>query len=520
MKQKSTLMLSALMAMSLAATACGGNNNNGAAGSSAPASGSAPASSPAASSSGDSSSNAPSSLKPYHLVMIFPGSTPKDLDAVNAEMSKYLTDKINATIELRPIDWGAWNDKTNLLFASKEQLDVMWTSSWMGLGQQVAKGQIIPLDDLIDSDGQGIKAIIDPDVVEGGKIDGKVYGAVTNKEFASNRGIVMRKDLVDKYNIDVSQLKTLADFGPVLEKIKQSEPGMTPLQAEGGNSPLTQLLQVDGLGDGPGAIMRSAHDLKVVNAIGTPEYMELAKLMRQWFEAGYINKDAPTRSDGVANAVKAGKAFSYAVAMKPGIELQESRNTGTPMVAVPLTEPFMTTGDTTSSMLAIPTTSGDPQRAMMFINLLFTDPYLINLLNWGIEGKHFVKAADGTIDYPAGVDAATTGYNLNASWMFGNQMNTYLWKGEASDLWDQYKQFNESAERSPALGFVFNPDPVKNEITAVNNASQQFAGVVATGALDPEKTIPQYVKKMEAAGVNKIIAEKQRQLDEWAKTKK
>lgn len=516
--KKSALLLSAATALTLAVTACSSGGSGGGSNAS-PSSGDSASSAPASSSAASSSSEA-SSLKPYHLVMIFPGSTPKDLDAVNKKMSEYLTDKINATIELRPIDWGAWNDKTNLLFASKEQLDVMWTSSWMGLGQQVAKGQIMPLDELLASYGQGIKAILDPDVVEGGKIDGKVYGAVTNKEFASNRGIVMRKDLVDKYNIDVSQLKTLADFGPVFEKIKQGEPGMTAIQAEGGNSPLTQLLQTDGLGDGPGAIMRSSHDLKVVNAIGTPEYMELAKLMRQWFVAGYINQDAPTRSDGVANAVKAGKAFSYAVSMKPGIELQESRNTGMPMVAVPLTEPFMTTGDTTSSMLAIPTTSGDPERAMMFINLLFTDPYLINLLNWGIEGQHFVKAADGTIDYPAGVDAATTGYNLNASWMFGNQMNTYLWKGEATDLWDQYKKFNESAERSPALGFVFNPDPVKNEITAVSNASQQFAGVVATGALDPEKTIPQYLKKMEAAGVDKIIAEKQRQLDEWSQGKK
>lgn len=460
------------------------------------------------------------SLKPYKLVMAFPGSTPKDLAAVNEAMSTYLKGKINATIELRPIDWGAWNDKTNLMFASNEQLDVMWTSSWMGLGQQVAKGQVIALDDLINSNGQEIKSIIDPAVVEGGKINGKVYGAVTNKEFASTRGIVMRKDLVEKYKIDVTQLKELKDFGIVFEKIKQNEPGMTPLQAEAGNSPVTQMLPFDSLGDGPGGLVRGTTDLKVVNMIGTPAYMDLAKLMRQWFEAGYVNKDAASRNDGVANAVKSGKAFSYAVAMKPGIELQESRNTGTPMVAVELTKPFMTTGDTTSSMLAIPTTSADPQRAMMFINLLFTDTTLINMLNWGLEGKHFVKGSDGAIDYPAGVTSATSGYNLNQSWMFGNQMNTYLWKGEDPKLWDLYKKFNDAAEKSPALGFVFNPDSVKNEITAINNASQQYSGIVATGSLDPEKTIPQYLQKLEAAGVNKVIAEKQRQLDEWVKSKK
>jgi putative aldouronate transport system substrate-binding protein len=511
-KKYFTSMLAALMVVTLVLAACSNKNDN---------SSSSPSASTQPSSESESApAESSATLKPYHLVMAFPGSTPKDLAAVNEEMSKYLQGKINATIELRPIDWGAWNDKTNLMFASNDQFDVIWTSSWMGLGNQVTKEQIIPLDELINEYGQGIKSIIDPDVVEGGKINGKVYGAVTNKEFASTRGIVMRKDLVEKYNIDVTQLKELEDFTPIFAQIKQNEPGMTPIQAEGNNSPLTQMLQFDSLGDGLGALVRGSTDLKVGNIIATPEYMNLAKLMRQWFEAGYINKDAPTRNDGVANAVKAGKAFSYAVSMKPGIELQESRNTGVPMVAVELTKPFMTTGDTTSAMLAIPTTTGDPERAMMFIDLLFTDKYLINLLNWGIEDKHYVKVSDNVIDYPEGVDAASSGYNLNQSWMFGNQMNTYLWKVENPELWSLYKTFNDSAERSPALGFVFNPEPVKNEIAAINNASQQYSTVVATGAVDPEKAISEYLKKLEAAGADKVITEKQRQLDEWAKTNK
>ncbi|CAK4847137.1 unnamed protein product [Aphanomyces euteiches] len=153
----------------------------------------------------------------------------------------------------------------------------------------------------------------------------------------------------------------------------------------------------------------------------------------------------------------------------------------------------------------------------MFINLLYTDKYLINLLNWGIEGKHYVKVSDNVIDYPSGVTAATSGYNLNQSWMFGNQMNTNLWKGEDPQLWDKYKVFNESAERSPALGFVFDPTPVKIEITSINNVNQQYASVINTGSLDTTKTIPEYLKKLEAAGANKIIVEKQRQLDEWVK---
>ena len=206
--------------------------------------------------------------------------------------------------------------------------------------------------------------------------------------------------------------------------------------------------------------------------------------------------------------------------MKPGFANQESRNAGMPMAVVELTKPYTTTGDTTSAMFGISKTSKDPERAMMFLNLLYTDKYLLNLLDWGIEGKHYVKVSDNIIDYPQGVDAASVAYNLNLPWMFGNQLNSYIWKTEDKDIWDQYKKFNDSAQKSTALGFVFDPEKVKNEVAATQTVITQFNGSLITGTVDPDKYIPQFVAKLKEAGMQKIIDEKQRQLDEWAKTKK
>ncbi|MEC0244592.1 ABC transporter substrate-binding protein [Paenibacillus chitinolyticus] len=503
MKKKLSLTMAVVMSSLLVLSACGGRTE------------SAPG--PSASVAGTDKGG----LKPYHMVMIFPsGVVPKDLPAVQDEMNKYLKEKINATIEIRPIDWGAWGNKTNLMFASNEQFDLMFTSSWLGLGQQVAKGQIIPLDDLMEKHGKGIKEVLDPAYVQGGKIDGKSYAVVTNKEFAATKGIVMRKDLVDKYKFDLSAVKELKDLEPIFETIKKNEPGMTPLQAKFDRTASTVLTGYglfDMLGDGPGVLDRKSKELKVINLYETPEYMEYAKLMRKWFQAGYINKDAATQKDNESNAVKAGKAFAYAESMKPGFDMQETRNTGVPMVTVELTKPYTTTGDTTSAMFAIPNTSKDPERAMMFLNLLYTDKYLLNLLDWGVEGKHFVKKSDNIIDYPQGVEAKNVGYNLNLPWMFGNQLNSYLWTNEDPKLWEKYKAFNEGADKSIALGFVFNPEKVKNEIAAVNNAAQQYSAAINTGSLDPEQTIPQFNQKLKAAGLDKIIAEKQRQLTEWGK---
>jgi putative aldouronate transport system substrate-binding protein len=521
-KKSMFLIMSALLIMTMILSACAGNKNNEGSTTTEPTA-STPAATETAATDTPASESAAPDLEPYKLIMMFPsGVVPKDLPAVTEELNKYLTEKINATIEIRPTDWGAWTNKTNLIFAGNEQLDIMFSASWFGLAQQAARGQIIPLNDLLDKYGADIKTVLDPDYVEGGKINGKIFGVVANKEFAATKGVIMRKDLVEKYKFDLSTVKTLKDLEPLFQQIKDGEPGMTPLQVRNTRSPASAILGYglfDLLGDGPGVLDRSTNDLKVINMFETATFKEYTMLMHDWYKKGFINKDGATIQDVEQLAVKAGKAFAYGESMKPGFDMQESRNTGMDMVTVELTEPFTTTGDTTSAMMTIPVTSKNPERAMMFINMLYTDKYLLNLLDWGIEGKHYVKVSDNVIDYPAGVDATTTGYNINQSWMFGNQLNSYLWKTEDPTLWDQYKAFNTGAQKSVAVGFVFDPEPVKNEVAAFNNVVTEFTGALWSGTVDPEKTIPKFIEKLKAAGSDKVIAEKQRQLDEWAKNK-
>ncbi|WP_162463192.1 ABC transporter substrate-binding protein [Paenibacillus psychroresistens] len=458
---------------------------------------------------------------PTHLVMVFPSSAlPKDLELVEAEINQYLLKKMNATLEIRPTHLGVWWDKISLMFTSNEPFDLLFTAGWLELGQEVAKEQIIPLDDLLEQYGQDITKVLDPAIVQGGKLDGKIYGVVTNKEFAATKGIVMRKDLIAKYQFNLSNIHELKDLAPILQTIKLNEPGIIPLQARSDRTPLTLLMQYgkyDMLGDGPGVLDRNSRDLKVINMYETPQYKEYAELMHKWNQAGYINRDAATTNDNEFYAVKAGKAFAYAESLKPGIEVQVSRDTGVPMTAVELTKPFTTTADTTSAMFSIPRTSKKPEEAMKFLNLLYTDEYLLNLLNWGIEGKHYIKSADNRIQYPAGVDASNVGYNINASWMFGNQLNSYIWSNEDPDIWEKYKQFNDQADKSPALGFVFYNDKVKNEIAACLDVDKEFGPALNTGELDPDIILPKYLEKLKLAGIDRIIAEKQRQLNEWAK---
>jgi putative aldouronate transport system substrate-binding protein len=404
------------------------------------------------------------------------------------------------------------------MFASGEQIDILFTAGWMRFGDEVAKGRYLPLEDLLNRYGEGIREILDPSILEASKVKGSIYGIVTNKEFASSKGLVLRQDIVDKLDIDLSKVRKLSDFGPIFDKIKAAEPSMAPLQARADRSPLTFMMQYgifDMLGEGPGVLNRDGKSTKVVNLAETSEFMKYAKLMYEWNRAGYLNADATTSKDNEYDAVKAGNAFAYAESLKPGFEIQASRDTGYPMVSVELTKPYTTTADTTSAMFAITRNAKHPEKAMMFLDLLYTDPYLLNLLDWGVEGVHYVKTKDNVIQYPPGVDAKTVGYNLNQPWMFGNQLNSYLWDNENPGLWEEYRRFNEQADKSKALGFVFNPERVKTEIAASILVEKEMMPALNTGAQDPEKIMPMYLEKLRAAGADKVVAEKQRQLDEW-----
>jgi putative aldouronate transport system substrate-binding protein len=152
----------------------------------------------------------------------------------------------------------------------------------------------------------------------------------------------------------------------------------------------------------------------------------------------------------------------------------------------------------------------------MFINMLHQDKYLNNLLNFGIEGVHYDKKSDNVIDTTKGAK----NYNLGAAWMFGNQFLNYLLPNEDPQKWEKFKAFNNAGQASLALGFTFDSEPVKSEIAAVNNVNSQYIGALYTGSVDPNEVLPKYEAKLKDAGIDKIIAEKQKQLDAYLATKK
>lgn len=498
-----TLLLSVLLILSLLVSACSGSNNSG---------NDAASSDPAGNDGAAATSS--SNEKELELTIAFIGlGNMNEVALVEEQISKITKEKINATVKLMPIDIGAWVQQVNLLLAGNEPLDLLVTSSFFNFSSQVAKGQLLPIDELVEKHAPTIKDTMELAIFNATKVGGKSYGVPSVRDTAADHGFVARKDLMDKYGLTFDNVKTYADLDPIFQKIKENEPGMYPLVQRSQTSGIAAEIvrgYIDTLGDTPGILIVENQDLKVVNLYEQQMYKDALQLARKWYQAGYTMPDAATTQEGNNSLLKAGKGFSYLSNMKPGFEAQEKTVNGYEMVAARFVPPISTSDSGTGFMMSIPKNTQDPDRAAQLLNLLYTDKDIANLIANGVEGKHYVDAGNGQIKAPEG----GSNYVFN-QWQVGNNALAKVWEGTAPDIWEQTKEFNNSSTFSKALGFSFDSSSVKTEIAAVANVNNQYKAGLESGTIDPAK-LDEFISKLKSAGLDKIIAEKQKQLDQWA----
>lgn len=461
------------------------------------------------------------------LTIVYPmfRSIPKDMELVQNEINKLVRKKINVSIKLVGLGLVNYEQECRLMLASREKIDLILTGSIgnFGYSREVASGQLMDMNALISQYGQGIKSLLG-EFLNSGKIGGKVFGVPTLRDEAKCAGFTIRKDLVDKYRIDLSKIKSLQDLEPVFELLKRKEPRLAPFfPGQESLSGIDYAMRVPG-GDPldndyffSGVMLDAKGKLRAVDYFETPEYKSMIQLMRKWNRKGYLLPNIALNDDAAYALIREGRIASYMQDMKPGIEGQISRQCARDMVVVPISPAICNTSTVAGFMWGIPSYAKMPQKSMEFLNMMYSDKHLVNLLDWGIEGKHYVKLADGTIDYPQGVNASNTGYGTNEGFVFGNQMLSYVWKGDPINLWKQMEDFNKTSIKSKALGFVFDTSPVETEFAACTGVWQEYQKVLGVGAVNPDKVLPEFIAKLKTAGVDRIVAEKQRQLNEWAK---
>ena len=268
----------------------------------------------------------------------------------------------------------------------------------------------------------------------------------------------------------------------------------------------------DGLGDEYGVLMDPLNSTTVVDVFETEEYMNYCKLMREWYEAGYIMTDAATNTDSLSTIFETGMYFGTIGKDYPGNVEEKFAMSAYPFASIPLADPISTTNFVTDNAITIPVSAANPEKAMEFIELLYTDATLQNYMCYGLEGQDY-RVVDGVADYLEGEFIMTAKYV--SKYYVGNHLLAYNAVGEPAGIHEILLDYNANAPKSIALGFSYDSADVSNELVALANVCAKYRRGLEAGSLDPEVDLPKFIDELKAAGIDDVIAEKQAQLDAW-----
>ena len=472
----------------------------------------------------DSAKNSGNGDEPYTVTMVLNGSTQPDEERIEQKINEILEPELNADLDIVVLPWASASQQLQLMLSGDEKIDVFYTQATNAV-QYMNAGQIVDMSELIDKYGTNIKQIYGEDIAKINQIDGFVYGVPNQIERGSIPAVFMRKDLVEKYNIDTTQIKEPKDLENVFATVKAGEPDMTMLYSiNDGDTPVTRLFRGDNLSDNNylGVLMDQTNSTKLENFFATDWFKDTTTMLYNWYQKGYISQDAGTNTENWRTVCKAGNLFSLFFAYHPGTPVEFESSTGYDFEIVPFyNEPIINSSSYNGVTFSIAQNSENPEKTMEVLDYIYGSSEIMNLLNWGEQDKDYVieDADNGIINFPEGITSDNAGYNLNLGWELPNQFIAYKWTGSDPQLWEKMEEFNGSAKSSKAVGFLFDSSNYSSEIAALSNIVKQYSGALYSGSGDPDELIPELLEALDDAGINEVIQAKQEQLDAFLAAK-
>lgn len=450
----------------------------------------------------------------YEIQWYLMADAQNDVAAVEAELNAYLKDKINATVKMNILPSSQYTQKLGTMINAGEYFDMAFVARWaLDYVNNSRLGAFYDLTDHLDTYLKDMTETIGKDLLECSYVDGRLYAMPVFKEMATQYGWIYRKDIAEKYDIDMTQYKSFEELEPVLKMIQEKEPDMKyPIDwAYGANEPQC-LVQTTSY-----VFKDGSYDGKPVNTFATKEFKQAIEIARDFYNKGYVRPDVLTATDHTAR-MSEGKTFVMLQPIKPGKAQELFKNSKYEFAQAEVTEPMIDYLAGTGSMTAISATSKNPARVMKFLNLLNTDPYVKNLVVHGVEGKHYKKVSENVVEPVEG-----SGYSLySATWAIGNVFLDYLLPSDDPDKLEQLKAFNDRALTSPTNTFlekeVKDPERKQRQME-INNAVANYKKQLVLGAVDVEPTYTEFLETLKKVGIDRELADVTAEYEEFLKNK-
>lgn len=455
-----------------------------------------------------------------HIVVTYltgTSSLPADFQLIQDAVNEMTVPKIGVEVEFKPITVFEAMSQYSMWIGAGERIDLMQIA-FTDLQSYITQGMIEPLDEYIDTSAPYLKELNEEGrPIYDSNTTGMVYGiGVLPAQLGSGGGFLMTKESMDLTGLDFKNddMVTLDDLTEIFAKIKEASPDTYPCGVTGKLPPSGYVIANDPLGAtlASGALIGN-DSTTVENFYASDEYYDYLKHARDWYEKGYIRKDAATSEVSNTESMKSGAISGYFSEGGDDLRVGLENTIGKECLHVMLNEPYLKAiNPSGNAYWTLPVTGTAPEAAMRFVNMLYEDLDLANLIQYGIAGKHFtfIDEAEGTV---IGLEDSTY---TNPLGLWGDQKNMYA-VGYRNTEYNERWNSKALANQTKGYGFCYDSSGMTNQIIAVQAVISEYTPALETGSADLDKTYPEFIEKLEANGINEIIADKQKQFDDWLK---
>ena len=465
--------------------------------------------------------------------------------AFNEQLQQYVP---NTTVEFIDVPFEEYSEKFSQVLASGEGVDLAWTGWLINKPQNIADGNLMPLDDLLAEYGQGIVDVLGENVVEIHRnADGNIYylpswqglvgdrrGWLVVTEIAELAGDTWIEDTEAALNKWRNNYSGIEDFQAVLDQATKylaaaKEAGKLGAGINTGRvfgwSMYNGTRSNPGVGGSEIGIPFEDNTFTVIDGVASEHYKLYAKTMADWYKEGYIRSDIMSVDTSTLTLPKNGEITdtTYVFSCDPYLTEADqdaaTADAGMDMTYLPIEEnaSLILGGDTS---YAIPYCADEPERAMMVLNAIYTQPDLYNTLIYGIEGEDYTKNADGTIttSYVGASPTADDSYGIQR-WIIGSCKNALINNGTDPNYYADLEALEETARVNPFLNFTFDRTNVEGICASILNVYYEYGPQIDNGVAGDnwEELYNSYMSARKDAGIEELIAEFQSQLNEYIK---
>lgn len=465
--------------------------------------------------------------------------------AFNEQLQQYVP---NTTVEFIDVPFEEYSEKFSQVLASGEGVDLAWTGWLINKPQNIADGNLMPLDDLLAEYGQGIVDILGENVVEihRNADDGKLYylpswqGLVGDRrgwlvvteiaELAGDTWIEDTEAALNKWRNNYSE--GTEAFQAVLDQATKylaaaKEAGKLGAGINTGRvfgwSMYNGTRSNPGVGGSEIGIPFEDNTFTVIDGVASEHYKLYAKTMADWYKEGYIRSDIMSVDTSTLTMPKNGEITdtTYVFSCDPYLTEADqdaaTADAGMDMTYLPVEEnaSLILGGDTS---YAIPYCADEPERAMMVLNAIYSQPDLYNTLIYGIEGEDYTKNADGTIttSYVGASPTADDSYGIQR-WIIGSCKNALINNGTDPNYYADLEALEETARVNPFLNFTFDRTNVEGICASILNVYYEYGPQIDNGVAGDnwEELYNNYMAARKDAGIEELVTEFQNQLNAY-----